>query len=364
MGRRRKRIFLAITPILTVAVCLAMLFGFFAYRAYMNPLMKSDVRLEGDFLIEEDGELGFVTVRNGYSIRSHLDSDLRYHLITDHRGARVNSADHQTPDAVDVMVIGGSYAWGHGVENEYTFAERLRRKLNVSVANFAMGSYGTLQSLQILRRNMDLRPKVVIYAIIEDHIRRNLSPCAPSYAPFCMPVSYIDFDEDNRPFIRPPRKEYFSIDRNRKYYKEVLMREGFHLKDASWQMRIDLFNLFDRKKLAYYNDLISRQLSMRYLMKEMADAARSIDAKLVVMYIPKLVGRRDVKGPPRELLYSIANLDMTFIDLAPAIIEYYRDESNPLLGIKLDYHPTVRAHEMMSEKIAEVLTREYLLGRE
>src|SRR4030095_8016584 len=80
------------------------------------------------------------------------------------------------------------------VPNDDTFRQILGLELRVSVANLAFASWGTVQSLRVLETHADLRPRVVLYAFIHDHLRRNLSPCAPSTAPICLPVPHVTVD--------------------------------------------------------------------------------------------------------------------------------------------------------------------------
>ena len=196
--------FSVITAMVGAALCAILGLGVFYVRARWEPFPRSDLRMEGDWPFQRDDEIGFVAVKNGRTLRRHLTSGLRYHLFTDARGARVNAPGDQTPPRVDLLTIGCSFTWGHGLENEETFTEGLRRRLGVTAANFAMGSYGTVHSLLLLRRHLDLRPRVVVYGFIDDHLRRNLAPCAPSYAPYCLPVAHVGFAGQGTPTIRPP----------------------------------------------------------------------------------------------------------------------------------------------------------------
>ena len=81
------------------------------------------------------------------------------------------------------------------MENEDTYTARLAERWNVPAANLAFSAYGTVQSLQMLQRSLDLRPRVVVYGFIADHMKRNISPCAPAYGPLCLPFSYVGIDE-------------------------------------------------------------------------------------------------------------------------------------------------------------------------
>ncbi len=58
-------------------------------------------------------------------VRHHRSSGLRYRVSTDARGDRVDAPGVETPNDVGLLAVGGSYAWGHGVENRETFTSLL-----------------------------------------------------------------------------------------------------------------------------------------------------------------------------------------------------------------------------------------------
>jgi hypothetical protein len=247
---------------LAVGLCGVVVVGFFYLRARWDPFPRSDLRMEGDWPLQRDDEIGFVAARNARTLRRHLTSDLRYHLFTDERGARVNTPGDQTPSRIDLLTIGCSFSWGHGVENEDTFTEGLRGRLGVRVANFAMGSYGSVHSLLLLRRHLDLRPRLIVYGFIDDHLRRNLSPCAPSYAPFCVPMAHVALTASSLPTIRPPKWEYFSAEQNRDFYRDVAMTDRFSFRDVLWRARVDLFRVRESRGIAFRDDTVTRAASM------------------------------------------------------------------------------------------------------
>ena len=102
------------------------------------------------------------------------------------------------------MTVGDSFTWAYALANQDSYAARLGRELGASVANFALASYGTTQSLQVLERNLDLRPRLVVYGIIAHHFERNVWPCAPSYYEFCLDVSHVSWDDADQPYIALP----------------------------------------------------------------------------------------------------------------------------------------------------------------
>ena len=144
--------------IITINISFA-LFILILYSNYLHRDLTSSIHIpisvEGDWPLEGDKHVGFIRNKNTASYRTDHNTGIGYSMFSDRRGARVNAIGQQTPDSIDILTIGGSFSEGHGMNNEKTFTSILGRKLNVSVANFALGSYGTFQSLQLLERNAD-----------------------------------------------------------------------------------------------------------------------------------------------------------------------------------------------------------------
>jgi len=76
----------------------------------------------------------------------------------------------------EILVIGGSFSQGWGVNDEDTFSSKLQKKYtNFKVYNFGQGGYGSVQSLLLLEKQIPKMksPKLVIYGFIEHHEYRN-----------------------------------------------------------------------------------------------------------------------------------------------------------------------------------------------
>ena len=127
---------------------------------------KIDVRVTRDSIWDWNAHDGLVT-RKRVSTELLLPTAFPVHL--DSRGARVPSRAMETPGAVDVMVIGCSFAFGWGVNEVDTFAGLIREDLQVRVANLGIPGTGTVSALRSLERNRDLSPRVIVYAFIGDH---------------------------------------------------------------------------------------------------------------------------------------------------------------------------------------------------
>jgi len=137
------------------------------------------------------------------------------------------------PAHPDIVFLGDSFTWGHGIENEQTFAHRAPLALGVTGANLAMASYGTTQSLLMLRRNLDLAPRLIVHTFTTEHLLYSTWPCASSYYPFCLDVAHVAW--------------------------------------GGWKA------LLDRAR---------QNQAMEFLLTEMAKTARSIGAALWFVYVP------------------------------------------------------------------------------
>jgi hypothetical protein len=346
--------FYAAMLVLTVLACGAITVAYFAYLGARLP--RVPLRLTGDWLMERDDEIGFVATRNGATTIEAPGGGHGFHVYTDARSARVDAPGMQTPAHVDVMAVGCSFTWGAGVESEQAWPRQLSRILGVDVANLGMGSYGSVQAFQTMVRNADLTPKVVVYAFIENHLRRNLSPCAPNYVPFCLPVSYLEREGD-WVVLRPPLMEYFSPDDNRAFSREVVLREDSGLLAwllrAKWAAKITSFDY--RGPQVADPDAHTMAAALRAIMQGMTDEAARMGAELVVLHVPNLP-RGNVRPPPAALTSALAGKRVTLVDFSPVAAEFYaREPSGTLILGADDAHPNALAHRLIAEALAPVV---------
>lgn len=337
---------------LTLVACAALAGAYFTYQGAQFP--RIPIVMDGDWLMTRDDEMGFVPTPNGATEIRNIETDYRFHVYTDRRSARVNAPGDQTGDRVDVMGLGCSFTWGAGIESNRTYLQQLGDLLPASVANFAMGSFGSVQSLLMLMRNADLKPKVVIYGFIADHLRRNVAPCAPNYVPYCAPVAYLQRDGD-RIVLQPPHMELFAPEDNRDFMAEVAMRDpawlGAIFLRAKWAARIAWLG-WRHPSISVDQSPETAAAALRVMIQAMADETRKIGAELVVLHMPYLVRGR-VGGPPPALTAAIAGLDLTFVDFAPAAAAFHARDPHGTLILGEDPHPNPVAHHLIAETLAD-----------
>jgi hypothetical protein len=322
-------------------------------------IQAASFRVEGDSLISYDPEIGFVPRPNAVTRRTDIDPQgmvvVSYRVFNDRRGARVTRLGEQAAAHPDILFIGGSDTWGHGVENEETFAYRVPRELGATGANLAMGSYGTTQSLQMLRRNRELAPKLIVYPFSADHLLRNVLPCARSYYPFCLDISHVVWDESGRPKIAPPWSDGAT--------RTILQAKA----DIGW---LDpLTWVIHGTDVAYGRALLTLaknaaanpaapDQALEYLLIEMAETAKSIRSNLLIVYVPQ--SANDSK--PDVIFGLTAKLHLRILDLSPAFQMHQSPSRPPLYIPNDDYHPSAAGHALIADEIVAFVRQEGLLG--
>jgi hypothetical protein len=341
--------------VLPVMLIAALLLGIGIVSYWTIP--AAPFRAEGGSLISYDPEIGFVPRPNATMGRTDTDSQgkvvVSFRLFNDSRGARVTRSGEQAPVHPDILFIGGSDTWGHGVEAEETFAYRVPLELGVTGANLSMGSYGTTQSLQMLRRNQDLAPKLIVYDLSIDHLLRNVLPCARSYYPFCLDVSHVVWDQDRRPKITPPWSD--GVTRAQLQAKADI---GW-LDPLTWIIHgVDVAYgriLWARAKSAPVDPVMQNQ-AFEYLLSELAKTAESIGSSLLIVFMPEISG----DSRPDAVFQLADKLRVPTLDLSPAFRTRQLNPGAPNLFMN-DGHPSVAGHALIAAEISSFVRRNRLL---
>jgi len=300
-------------------------------------------------LLVPDPVLGYVSPPRATTRRRHR-SGLEYSYHRDARGARVAAPAGAAPGHADLVFVGGSFTLGRGVEYEQSFPAIAGRELGLTVENLGTGAYGTVQSLLLLERNADLAPAAVVYTFIQDHLRRNLSRCAPSLLPHCVHVPYVAFDERERPFVHPPddgaerdwaRNERFHAALSAPPLGLASLRAGAEL----------LLRPFQGTPAPRVDDPEHRLSGMRLLLGRMRQVAARSGGRLLVVYVPDLRRPRESDPPPEELTTALGP-GIELLDLSRILREAPETDALTLPG---DDHPSGAGHRAIARAIVGVL---------
>jgi hypothetical protein len=291
-----------------------------------------------------------VPIRNGATLRRHPRAGLAYHLFTSDRRARVDRRGERTPPEVALVTVGDSFSWGHGVENPDTYTSRLSARWGVPAANFAFAAYGTVQSRQTLARVLDLRPRVLVYGFIADHVKRNISPCAPAYGAVCLPFSYVGTDAAGSYVIRRPDLRLFDV--NRRVWQDFFFSKTIGPRQLVAAARAEV-----ARWQAPHGEVVdtpaTRQQILERLIGGMADDAGGIGASLVVVNLPYLERgtTNPMPGPLKDAVQALHRPNLLLLDLAPVVARHYADPAAPLLRAERDGHPNAAGHALIAESI-------------
>ena len=354
---RRKHVFivlaLAIGAIGAAAVAAAAV-TVNAYRYYRS----HESHIAGPSFIMDDPVIGYVQrphVHNRYT------APPAYDVYTDDVGARVAAAGVRSPRKVDLLAVGDSFTWGHGVQDESTYVKRLAEAKGLTASNVALASYGLTTSYLSFRKFSFLEPRIVIFGFIEDDITRALQPCAPSLSPYCRAVPFIDFDAGGNPFIHPP--DYRSADYYQ-YMQDVIMEHPFGWKDVLWGLKRDRLILSgnDRDGIntrhgRYVNDAASRQKAVEFIVANLVKDVLDHQAALVMVHIPSMSTVTPLPPEFTSIMPKWVDNDRVFlVDTAKTFDAFVKQNgSGPLMAGGVDAHPGERAHEMIALDIAPVI---------
>jgi len=347
---RHHRLFTLLTlPVMGVLFAVGFI-GIFTVKTLLYPLPRTDLRMEGPWLLVPDPVLGYAAAPEVSTTFRHLDSGLRYTVHTDALGARVAHAGQQAPDRAPIVAIGGSFTWGHGVAYQETWAYRLQSQRQTHVVNLGLAGYGTVQSLLSLGRVSSLKPKLVLYGFIQDHLRRNLSPCAPHASPLCLPSPYVHFRDDGRPELRRPPLGANHFQQDRALFQQVLSQPGFQWPEILWRMRLDLGFLERSADQPYAFDAAARQTSVALLLKNLTHICDGLGARAVFLYIPYL--SEPPQPMPVWIRETVEEAGLGLVDLTPAFAEVLEDNSGVALVLADGFHPSAEAHRVIAEAVA------------
>ena len=100
----------------------------------------------------------------------------------------------QNDDRPRILVMGDSFVWGFGVEQDEIFTSRLAASCDADVINLGVSGYSTDQELLLLRSTgLPLDPDVVVLVVADNDFSTNLK--ATEYVYYHKPVFTIDGDE-------------------------------------------------------------------------------------------------------------------------------------------------------------------------
>jgi hypothetical protein len=335
-----------IIPLIVILVpsLLAISAGLYGIGYYLLSRSSRDSLpvVTGDPLLKFDRHLGFTGNTSTKTERTFAGGS--YEIVTDSSGARISSPDEKKVDATTpVTVVGCSFTWGHGVANEETYSRILQNRLDTKVNNYAMGSYGGVASLKGMLAHGQ-QSKLIIYGFMDQHLRRNIAPCAPTYGPLCLYAPTVRKDASGAFYIEDEVPTN-NIDVSQRFFD--LVREGkTHTLSNFWigakYLQNSLYQLLGKQErtIAIENALDAE----KFVIDQMAAYADKVGASLLVANVGV--------GQPHENFSKLSSMtfgkNVYFLEASQ-----FPDRKREELVLAKDGHPSPLGQALIADRIRQ-----------
>jgi lysophospholipase L1-like esterase len=276
------------------------------------------------------------------------------------RGPEVPLA--KPPGKFRILVLGDSFTYGVGVENDETFSARLGQlDPRLEVINAGVIGYGTSQELVLLQeQGLPLRPDLVLVAFFWNDVANSYVRGLPPFAVENGALRYPPADA--RVPERPRRPDSRRLLRHSYAYRFLSDR----LKMLSFQAKLALeLPIEDDDRLAGHDPEAAWQLTA-LLLSEIQRSAQAAGASTLVALIPDQVqvqpdlsvtGLRPENYEIQDRMRALAAAhDIAVLDLLPGMRDAYQSDGVPLY-YRVDRHFNARGHQLAAKILLEELLR-------
>ena len=318
-----------------VAIIISLLFAEFLLRIFGIKPWEYIVINEPK-IFKSDPVLGW-KAKNGSYIIPPLDQlGKKFHINIEKDGQRKTGENNRKIEG-EILIIGGSFTQGWGVDDESTFSSKLQRQhTNFKVYNFGQGAYGGIQSLLLLEEQIPKMksPKLVIYGFIEHHEYRNvargrwLRVLAKYSTRGHVKTPFGDIGKNNKLIIHPPMG-YINLPL-REVSSLVTLFEKVYMK-------------FKTKKRKKQQKLVAEKIILQ--MKEISNKYNA-DFMLVILNWtnPYTISHYESFLKKKEIKYINCAVPLT--------------GEMVILG---DYHPSEKAHSFYNDCLNEYIKNQRLI---
>ena len=305
--------------------------GFIAWEARTDPpRTEADITVIGrtNYQYQFDRELGFAPRPNFSDVQ--VVGKIITPIYTDSTGARIDTPNTPAKQH-EIVAVGCSQTFGHGVRNEDTFASIIGNRLGKSVGNYAISGEGGVGSLLMLKRLP--KSKIVIYGLWEDHLRRNVSRCVGIPGPVCVELPIIE-----NGYIKLPETDNLFAARD---YLIETAHPTFQT-DFKWTA-YKLWRSIYRQHTATREEKIEAGKLVLTEMKKVSDI-------LIVVYIP--IYFQEINPAPRELVELAKAKGFILIDMHKRLSEF---RARNVVFTLSDGHLNAVGHQAIADEVVPAI---------
>jgi len=168
---RMKHLVKKTTYILITLICLELGLRLLGHAPF-SPTLNRNLKF-----IEADSLKGWIHVPGNYQFVVNHWGDTMNFTINKERN-RITKTNPMSDKSEKILLIGGSFIMGMGLNDEQTLGWKLQQKFpDIDIKNLGVGAYGTYQSLLVLKEQLkqSKKPKAIIYGLISHHRFRNIA---------------------------------------------------------------------------------------------------------------------------------------------------------------------------------------------
>lgn len=322
---------------------------------------------------QEDGEIGWI-LRKNISGRQTKERSFDVTFRTNSRGLRDKDYELEKPDNVTrIVVLGDSFTWGFGVNDDEVYTEVLERRLNdVEVINLGVTGFAISQEIRYLKREgLKYNPDIVLLALCMNDL-----PYA-QFEPRTLNRKRLELPSDESLFVWVKKRAsensaLYSFVKERINTSKTLVKLLVRLK---LKERLEGFGELDinlKPALKVYPETLQEAFEFnKRQLRKVHDELRDKGIRFIIAMIPSLQSVDE-----KAFRHSIAYLDFSPEDFELGkpyrLIEEFGEENgieviNPLfafrrkhtdeatLFLRNDMHFTEFGHELFAQEIAEYL---------
>lgn len=271
-----------------------------------------------------------------------------------------------------VLVLGDSFTYGIGVQNDETFSALLQKFVpRREVINTGVSGYGTSHQLVLLRdEGLAFRPDLIIVASFGNDLSDSYKG---EFAQFKVSNGELTYPDP----VSDERLMEFESTRRGKGRSRSVLRYSYAYRFLSDRIKLarklfrETFEISeDSPRLKTPEETRAAWELMELLIEEIGRLSRETEAKILIVVIPYLQqvqsGPRLVGGPAdlyqfqAELLKIAKRSEIPSLDLLPVLRAAHQREGIPLYYPR-DGHLTRRGHELAAEAIEAEIQRLGLL---
>lgn len=318
------------------------------------------------------------TNKPGKTGKVYIDHGNYFHRTHNGKGLRsLREFDYDPPGGTKrILLVGDSFFWGYGVDDEDVISEALQRRLGdkIEVINGAVTGYGTDQSLiWLLEEGFKYRPDLIILSVFPTNDLKEIS----SSVSYGYPKPYFSFGDGKLILNNVPVPD--TMETRRKAFEKPgtafgRLKQFLRYNVHSYQFIIGRLNSISAvRRLFLYLGLAEdytpalHDIPMLTLKKEhvlaLLDAllvefkkvADEAEADFLLVFIPAGKDAPDARNA--EMAFHLSGLagenEMKFLDLLPVVLEHEKSESIYLS--EKDGHWSADGHRLAADAILEHL---------